>query len=129
METRMRLAAISVLLVVCSVSQAEARRHAPVTDGWNWNGWERSDGSSRQRYDRYQPYDTRRTRVVRHKMHRQRAHRSRTVQQHRKQTATRAGLVTVPTAAGISITVSPAFATKIVAFIADLVESGYKPKR
>lgn len=38
-----------------------------------------------------------------------------------------AGLVTVNTAAG-AITVSPAFAPKITAFISDLVASGYTPK-
>ena len=38
------------------------------------------------------------------------------------------GLVTVPTAAGISITVNPSFAQKIVPFIAELVASGYRPR-
>lgn len=40
------------------------------------------------------------------------------------------GLITVPTAAGIDITVAPDFAPKITAFIADLVATtGYKPRR
>ena len=38
------------------------------------------------------------------------------------------GLVTVPTAAGIDITVSKNTAPKMQAFIEDLVEMGYKPK-
>jgi hypothetical protein len=37
-------------------------------------------------------------------------------------------LVTVPTAAGIDITVSPSFAPKIRPFIAALVERGYRPR-
>lgn len=39
-----------------------------------------------------------------------------------------AGMVTVPTAAGISITVNPSFAPNITAFIADIVAQGYKPR-
>jgi len=39
------------------------------------------------------------------------------------------GLVTVPTAAGIDITVSKAMAAKMQAFIEDLMEVGYKPKQ
>src|SRR4029450_7010778 len=38
------------------------------------------------------------------------------------------GLVTVPTAAGINITVSRTMAPKMQAFIADLMDIGYKPK-
>src|SRR5262245_45466360 len=38
------------------------------------------------------------------------------------------GLVTVATAAGIDITVSKGMAPKMQAFIADLIEIGYKPK-
>ena len=38
------------------------------------------------------------------------------------------GLVTVPTAAGIDITVSKNMAPKMQAFIEDLLEMGYKPK-
>lgn len=38
------------------------------------------------------------------------------------------GLVTVPTAAGISITVAPAHAEKFVGFIADIVAAGYRPR-
>jgi hypothetical protein len=37
-------------------------------------------------------------------------------------------MITVPTAAGISITVNPSFAQKIVPFIAELVAEGYKPR-
>lgn len=40
-----------------------------------------------------------------------------------------AGMVTVPTAAGINITVAPSFAPKITGFIADLVARGYQPRR
>lgn len=39
------------------------------------------------------------------------------------------GLTTIPTAAGISITVAQSFAPKIAAFIADVVARGYKPPR
>jgi hypothetical protein len=41
----------------------------------------------------------------------------------------RAGLVTVPTAAGINITAAPAFASKMQGFIADIVAAGYRPPR
>lgn len=37
------------------------------------------------------------------------------------------GLITVPTAAGISVTVSPAFAPKVQSFVAALVARGYRP--
>lgn len=40
-----------------------------------------------------------------------------------------ARLVTVSTAAGIDITVSETFAPHIVAFIADLVATGYRPRQ
>jgi hypothetical protein len=39
------------------------------------------------------------------------------------------GLVTVATAAGIDITVSQTMAPKMQAFIADLMETGYRPKK
>ena len=41
----------------------------------------------------------------------------------------RSGLITVPTAAGIDITVNPEFAPKIQGFIKDMVDAGYHPQR
>lgn len=41
----------------------------------------------------------------------------------------RSGLITVPTAAGIDITVAPGFSSAIQGFISDLVARGYHPKK
>jgi hypothetical protein len=78
-------------------------------------------------------YEMQIRRTVRHRSHRHVRHSHRSTRK-----ASRAGiytardhggLVTVSTAAGIDIKVNPSFAPKIVAFIADLVATGYKPKQ
>jgi hypothetical protein len=59
-----------------------------------------------------------------HHLHRKEPSRVRTIAP-----ATMGGLVTVPTAAGISITVATSLANQFQGFIKDLVDEGYTPKQ
>jgi hypothetical protein len=105
---------LATVAIVLTATAAEAKRHAatwteyqphlyvqPWDDGW------------------WQPRQVRRH-VRKHKTAKRSSHQTITP---------RSGLITVSTAAGIKITVNPSFAPKITAFIADLVDQGYTPKR
>ena len=112
----MRLIAFSVLLLLCLTSDALAHRHHfrevnhDWTNRWQYDGWWQQPQRVRSRHPRRIKHQ--------HKPRRQASAPARHG----------GGFVTVATAAGIKITVNASFAPKITAFIADLVESGYRPK-
>lgn len=114
----MRLIALCALLLACLISSpAAAKRwdYAPPQQPW-WGG----------NFVEQRPVVQRRHHARRHHARR---HRQREVRRSHEQRPAGRGLVTVSTAAGISVTVSPSFAPKITAFISDLVASGYKPRQ
>jgi len=118
-----KLLTATLLLLVFFASSAEARRSQHQPSHWQWH-------SSHLRY--HQPphwYAPKRIHYKERHFHFKKKKKQRTYQLARKKKNTSAAaLVTVPTAAGIKITVSKTFAPKITAFIADLAERGYKPK-
>jgi hypothetical protein len=104
------------MLFSCISSEAFAHRHRfndvnhDWANRWEYNGWytwSRDRQPRRARHHQRKPRRSQASAPVRHS----------------------GGLVTVKTAAGIDIKVNPSFAPKIVAFIADVVASGYHPKQ